>query len=195
MYSRDVDSNVSQDDVKCDALDYVKYEASPNAQPNRSMSVAELSQMRCANKMSSANISSEQAKNISFTACLKNPGWKPKIHFEVQTTSRGKFSLTQAKGGPPSEENLAKTFNKQKAASEEVRKKEHNHIHTSNNTHNFRGANNMSTPTKRKDFGGGGGAVQSLLCIFEDTIITKPTRGDYQESPAKRRKCGRQGSN
>ena len=93
------------------------------------------------------------------------------------------------------ERNLEKTFNKQKAASKDLRKKEHNHIHTSNNTHNFRGANNMSTPTKRKDFGGGGGAVQSLLYIFEDTIITKPTRGDYQESPAKRRKCGRQGSN
>jgi hypothetical protein len=89
VYSCDGARNVSQNDVKCDALDYVKYEASPNAQPNRSMSVAELSQMRCANKMSSANISSEQARNISFTACLKNLGCKPKMQFEVQTTSRG----------------------------------------------------------------------------------------------------------
>jgi hypothetical protein len=116
----------------------------------------------------------------------------PKCNLRYRQLRGGKFSLTQAKGGPSSEENLVKTFSKQKAASKDLRKKEH--IHTSNNMDNFRGANNMSTPTKRKDIVGGGGAVQSLVYIFEETLITKPTRGDYQESPAKKRKCGRQGS-
>ena len=92
MCSRDVTSNVSQDDVRCDVLDDVKYEASPNAQPNRSMSVAELSQMRCANKMSSANISSEQSKNTSFTACSKNPE-KPRMQAQNSIWGTDNFEV------------------------------------------------------------------------------------------------------
>ena len=53
------------------------------------------------------------------------------------------------------------------------------------------------TPSKRKtiDGGGEGGEVKSLICIFENDI-TKPTWQDISvtESPAKRQRCGRQGS-
>ena len=144
--------------------------------------------------VSSANTKNGPASAREGSESFRNDkeylGCKAKTTFTVTTVSRGKFTLADAKGSPASRGKL-ESKNKHTAAKKSFVKKNEKH------THNFGGARDManfiSTPTKRKD-GGRSGAVQSLLCIFENTIITKPSNEYYGESPAKRRRCGHQGS-
>jgi hypothetical protein len=173
-----------QDDVRVqdEARSEFQGDDSMNAEPNDSMSVAELSQSSSANTLSSGKTRKESANNLS--ASFKNIRYK--TIFNVKTVSEGQFTL--AKGSPVSGEKLEKYYldkNTQKAANNVKQK-----VKSINQkkTHNFRGAkakvNLMSTPTKRKE----GGSVQSLLCVFEHAVITKPSRTEYGESPAKRRR-------
>ena len=119
-----------------------------NAEPNDSLSVAELSQSSSANTLSSANIRKESANNLS--ACFKNIRYK--TIFKVKTVSEGQFTL--AKGSPVAGEKLEKYSldkNTEKAADNVKQKiKSINQKHT----HNFRGAKTKANlmSTKRKDF-------------------------------------------
>ena len=119
-----------------------------NAEPNNSLSVAELSQSSSANTLSSANIRKESANNLS--ASFKNIRYK--TIFKVKTVSEGQFTL--AKGSPVSGEKLEKhnlDENTQKA-DDNVKQKIKSINQKQKN--NFRGAKTkvhlMSTPTKRK---------------------------------------------
>ena len=106
--------------------------------------------------------------------------------FKVKTVSRGKFTLTDAKGSPASRGKL-ETINthtdENKGFVKTDNKKE-------NQKHIFGWAsaklNIKSTPTKR--------TIQSLLCVFENALIPKRRNVDISESPTKRRRFGRLGS-
>ena len=104
-----------QDDVcvQDEARSEFQSDDSMNAEPNDSMSVAELSQSSSANTLSSAKTRKESANNLS--ASFKNIRYKTIL--KVKTVSEGQFTL--AKGSPVSVEKLEKyniDKNAQKAA-------------------------------------------------------------------------------
>ena len=68
-------------------------------------------------------------------------------------------------------------------------------LDNSGHQYNSKNENLKGTPNKRKKGFDGVGA-RTLMCIFdEETANNLTRRGNASESPAKKQKCGSQGSN
>ena len=155
------------------------------------MSVDQLSCVSPITASKNATIRKKCGEIVSSSANNnKNLGCKPKISFNIRNVSKGKFEL--AKGGPASGSNSVRrklVTNGQTAFS--LSKHENKFKHTELVTGTI--PRGVITPTKRKIIDGG--EVKSLICIYESEL-TKPTWREniVTESPAKRQRCGRQGS-
>ena len=149
----------------------------------------------------SPEISSDEVKTSnddtpSFSACRKsNIGSRPKIKvkFRVHSSSEGKFQLASANEGPAPKKTSWK--NLEKSPSIQTALTMFENLENSGHQYNSKNENLKGTPNKRKKGFDGVGA-RTLMCIFdEETANNLTRRGNASESPAKKQKCGSQGSN
>ena len=128
----------------------------------------------------------------SFSACSQNmSGSRPKakVKYRVQSASEGKFMLAPANEGPASKktQQITEKLTKTKTAI--------NTFRALDNSEKL-DDNVMKIPSKRKQVFDMGEGTRTLVCIFDKETDNNLTwRGNASESPAKKQKCGHQGSN
>ena len=193
-----LDSMYEQNDVK------KKYSmGETDAKPDVELSVAELSPVctvaqseaipieRSATTSDASQTDNSVAEKVSF-------GYKTKFKsfYSIDGISKGKFTLKKAKGGQSSSRISENISNKNADNKEEM--KTGNRV--DNIAHIFRGVKGrreiLTTPTKRKPEGEVGGAVSSLMGIFENKLHSESISERTYGSPAKRQRgdCNYQGS-